>query len=306
MPVPHQSPRARRLAALAFAAVVALVAGLPGRAPVGAQSAEPLPDARVVAAEVRRRAMTDREMQSHYTFVERREEIEVSVFGKVKKGPVKTYEVYPSVEPGNNYKRLIAVNGRPLSSAELEKQDRKHRDDVMREMQKREHESPAERAKRQAREARERADREAMLDEVLQLFDIRVVGRDRIEGHPALIATMEPKPKYRPRTEAGEFMKKMRARVWVSETDYQIIRAEGEMIGDVTIGWGLAGRIYKGSRAVFERTRVNGEVWLPSRVTFIGSGRALVFRRFAVDTVTTFSDYRKFTVSTEEKTRAVQ
>ena len=73
------------------------------------------------------------------------------------------------------------------------------------------------------------------------------------------------------------------------------------MIDDVTIGWGIAGRIYKGSRAVFERTKVNGEVWLPSRATFAGSGRALIFRKFAVDSVTTFSDYKKFTVSTEEK-----
>lgn len=299
----HDAPRWRRLATLSLAALCAGLVAVPGRTAARAQSAEPLPDSRAVAAEVRKRAMTDRELQSQYTFIERREEIEVSKFGKVKKGPVKTYEVYPSVEPGNNYKRLIAVDGKPLSQAELEKQDRKHRDDVLREMRKRERETPAERAKRQAREARERAEREAMLDEVLQLFDIRVVGRERIDGHAALVATMEPRPRYRPRTEAGDFMKKIRARVWVSEADYQIIRAEGEMIGDITIGWGIAGRIYKGSRAVFERTRVNDEVWLPSRVTFIGSGRALLFRKFAVDSVTTFSDYRKFTVRTEEETR---
>jgi hypothetical protein len=94
--------------------------------------------------------------------------------------------------------------------------------------------------------------------------------------------------------------------VWVSETDYTIIRAEGEMIEDFTIGWGFAGRLYKGARAVFERTKVNGEVWLPSRQTFSGAGRALLFRRFSVDTVTTFSDYKKFTVRTEETTAPVQ
>ena len=152
--------------------------------------------------------MTDRELQSHYTFIERREEIEVSRLGKVSKGPTKTYEVYPSPEPGNTYKRLVAVNGTPLPAAELARQDAKHRDDVMREMQKRERESASDRARRQAREAKERAEREAMLDEVLQLFDIRIVGREQIGGHPALVATMVPRPKYRPRTEAGDFMKK--------------------------------------------------------------------------------------------------
>jgi hypothetical protein len=304
MPASPKLPSRRSISTFLLLAIVLTSPVEP--APLGAQQAEPLPDGRVVAAEVRKRAMTDRELQSQYTFIENREEIEVSKLGRVRKGPTKTYEVYPSREPGNTYKRLIAINGKPLPPAELEKQDRKHREDILREMEKRQREKPAERAKREAREAKERADREAMLDEVLVLYDIKMVGRDTVGGHRALVATMEPKPRYKPRTEAGEFMKKLRAKVWVSETDYTIIRAEGEMIGDITIGWGFAGRIYKGSRAVFERTKVNGEVWLPSRQTFTATGRALLFRKFAVDTVTTFSDYKKFTVRTEERTAPIQ
>ena len=55
--------------------------------------------------------------------MERREEITMSKLGKVKDGPVKVYEVYPSEEPGNTWKRLISVDGKPLSAAELEKND---------------------------------------------------------------------------------------------------------------------------------------------------------------------------------------
>jgi hypothetical protein len=249
---------------------------------------------------VRKRLMSDRELQSQYTFIERREEIEVSKLGKVSKGPVKTYEVYPSTEPGNTYKRLIAVNGMPVSPAELEKQDRIHREDVLREMAKRQRESPADRAKRERREAKERADREAVLDEIFQAYDIRLAGRDVVDGHPALVAMLEPKPRYRPRTDEGELMTKVRARVWISEHDYQVIKGEGEAIDDVTYGWGIVGRLYKGSRAVFERRKVNGEVWLPSRATFTGTGRALLFRRFTIESVTTYSDYKKFSVTTQE------
>ena len=227
----------------------------------------------------------------------------MSKLGKVKEGPVKVYEVYPSVEPGNTYKRLIAVNGKPVSATELERQDRKHRDDVLREQQRRERESPSDKAKRAAREAKERAEREAMYDEVLQAYNMKLIGREQIDGHRALVATLDPKQGYRARTEAGEFMKKVRGKLWVSESDYQIIRAEGEMIDDMTYGWGVIGRLYKGSRAIFERRRVNGEVWLPSRAEFTGNGRAALFRKFALNTVTTYSDYRKFTVKTEESTK---
>ena len=98
-------------------------------------------------------------------------------------------------------------------------------------------------------------------------------------------------------------MKKIRGTLWISETDYQVIRAEGEMVEDMTYGWGVIGRLYKGSHALFERRRVNGEVWLPARTVFTGNGRAALFRKFAVNSITTFSDYRKFSVTTEEKTR---
>ena len=156
-------------------AVVASI--LATSAVLSAQDA-PLPDVKAFGAEVRRRVLTDRELQSQYTFIEKREEIEVSKLGKVSTGPVKTYEVYPSVLPGNTYKRLIAVNGVPLPQAELERQDRVHRADVMREQAKRQHESPQDRERRERKEAQELADWNRTLDEVFKVYDIRLVGRE--------------------------------------------------------------------------------------------------------------------------------
>lgn len=285
--------RAARILGLCWIALAPLAANAGAQAP-------PLPDTRAFAAEVRKRLLGDRELQSQYTFLERREEISVSKLGKVGKGPVKVYEVYPSVEPGNTYKRLISVDGAPLAAAELEKSDRRHRDDVLRDLKKREQESPGARAKRARREAAERAENQAVLDEIFALYDIRLVGRDTIAGHPTVVATLDPKRGYRPRIDAGRFMTKVRARAWVSESEYQVVKVEIEMIDDVTFGWGIAGRLHKGSHGVFERRKVNGEVWLPARATFIGTGRALLFRRFSIDAVTTYSDYRKFDVKTDE------
>jgi hypothetical protein len=266
--------------------------------PVSAQD-RPLPDPKTLGAEVRTRMLTDRELQSQYTFIERREEISISKLGKVTAGPVKTYEVYPSVERGNTYKRLIAIDGVPLPPEELARRDRVHREDLLREAAKREREPPQERQRRLQKEAKEQAEWNRTLDEVFELYDIRLVGRDTIEGAVCVVATLEPKPGYQPRTDAGKLMKKLRARAWVSEADYQIVKVVAEAIDDVTYGWGLLGRLHEGTVATFERTKVNGEVWLPRRVEIKGTGRAL-FRRFMLNSVTTYSDYRKFNVSTGE------
>jgi hypothetical protein len=260
----------------------------------------PLPDPKSFGAEVRKRMLTDRELQSQYTFIERREEISISKLGKVSAGPLKTYEVYPSVERGNTYKRLIAVNGVPLPPEDLARQDDKHRDDLLREAAKRERETPQQRERRLRKDAKQQAEWDRTLDEVFALYDIRLVGRETIDGVVTVVATLDPKPGYRPRTEAGALMKKLRARAWISEADYQIVKVVAEVTNDVTFGWGVLGRLHKGTVATFERTKVNREVWLPARVEIRGTGRAL-FRRFTLNSLTTYSDYRKFTVTTEEK-----
>jgi hypothetical protein len=81
------------------------------------------------------------------------------------------------------------------------------------------------------------------------------------------------------------------------------VRAEAEALEDLTVGWGLIGRIHKGTFGRFDRTKINGEVWLPRRAEIKAAGRSLVFRSFQLDAVTEWSDYKKFVVRTEETMR---
>jgi hypothetical protein len=94
-------------------------------------------------------------------------------------------------------------------------------------------------------------------------------------------------------------MKKVRATAWIHETEYQIVRAELEAIDNIGVGLGVLGKVYKGTTAQYLRTKVNGEVWLPVRARVTARGRAFV-RKFDLDTVTEWSEYKKFVVRTEE------
>jgi hypothetical protein len=57
--------------------------------------------------------------------------------------------------------------------------------------------------------------------------------------------------------------------------------------------------VHKGSRAMFERRKVNGEEWLPASASYTASARLFLVRRMRVGGVSEFADYRKFTVATE-------
>ncbi len=259
---------------------------------------EPLPELSAFVANVRARLRSDRALQAQYTFLERREEIKVSKLGKVKDGPVKVYEVYPSLEPGNTYKRLVSVDGTPLSAAELEKNDKIHQQHILERM----NESPDKKAKRQREEAKERAEEQRAIDELFALYEITLVRRDIVDGHPTILANLEPRRDYKPRTEDGKLMKKIRARAWIHETEYQLVRVEVEALENIGYGMGIIGKIYKGTEGEFVRTKVNGEVWLPAKARLTAKGRAL-FRKFAIDSVTEWWDYKKFGVKTSEEVR---
>jgi hypothetical protein len=273
-----------------------ILIGITARAAAQTAEVQPLPDAAAFAAEVKARLRTDRALQAQYTFLERREEIEVSKLGKVKEGSVKEYEVYPSVVPGNTYKRLIRIDGRPIDPAQLAKNDEKHRRDVLAQV----NESEDTRRKRERENAKQRAEERQVIDEIFSLYDIRVVGRETLNGYPTIVATLEPRPKYAPKTDDARVMKKFLVRAWVHETDHQVVKIDAEAIDDLTFGWGIIGRLHKGARAVFERRKINDEVWLPARVRLTGTGRAALFRKFAIDSVTEWFDYRKFSVRTDE------
>ena len=273
-------------------AVLAL-ASLALTLPRGQSSAAGLPaDAAAVMKKVREAARLDYEILKEFTYLERRRDLRISKLGKVTVGPMRTFEVYPSAVPGRTYKRLIAVDGQPLGTEELARRDAERQRSLREADERRRSETGRQRAARLAKEAAERRERDAVLDDTLAVFEVTFTRRELVDGQPLLIGTATPRPHARVTTREGRWLKQFAGDVWISEADFQIARLDMRAIDDVSIGWGIVGRVQKGSRFVFARRHVQG-AWLPSEVTFEATGRTLLFRRFQIHTTTTFSDYRR-------------
>ena len=261
-------------------------------APRWQSSAIGLPDPDAFMKKVRDAARLDYEIQQEFTYLERRRDIRLSLLGKVTVGPVRTFEVYPSAIPGKTYKRLIAVDGVPLDAAELAKRDRERENSLREEEERRRAETPSERAERLEKARKEREERDAVLDDALAVFEIAFAGREIIDGERVLIGKATPRADARVSTREGKWLKHFAGDVWIAEADHQIVRLDMRALDDVSIGWGIVGRVHEASRFVFARRKVDG-AWLPSEVTFQATGRTLLFRKFRIDTTTTFSNYRR-------------
>jgi hypothetical protein len=275
--------------AIALLAALACVSGLASYA----QSTAPLPDRDAFLAEARKRLASNDLLQSRYAYRQRVTDVRMNPFGDIGTGPVEVYDVYPVAGNDLTYKRLVERGGRPLSAAELAAQDREfmaHYEQWRRDL------SREGKSERDARLRREQVDRQrdrAKAEEAIKLFDFSLVGRDQLNGEPVIVVAFEPKADARPRSREGRIASSFAGQAWVHEHDYEVMRVEAEAMSDTTFGFGIIGRLHKGTKAVFIRRKF-GDVWLPVETRVTGSGRAVLFRKVAIDYLRQYSNYRLF------------
>jgi hypothetical protein len=255
---------------------------------------QPLPDLSPgeFARRVREAIQQDAQIQQDFTYLERRREVKISKLGKVTLGPPRTFEVIPAPTPGQTYKRLIAENGVPLPAEELARRDAEHQKDIAEARDRQRRESASQRSERLERAASEQREREQILNDAFRVYEARIEGRTTVDEQPVLITRLTPRRDADVSTREGRWMKQFEGQMWVAEADYQIVKIDMRATSDVTIGWGVVGRIHKGSRVLYVRRRFEN-AWLPAETTYEASGRTLIFRPFRFNVSTTYSDYKR-------------
>jgi hypothetical protein len=281
------TPPRSRILSLVFALGGLLALAAPARC--GDESAAaPLPEARAFLAEVRARLHTDDFLLDQYTFTEKQTQRRLDGKGKVTKVTTASYEVYPSAEPGHTYRRLVERDGKALPMDDLAREDVKQQEKEARAAAR----SPEVQAERRRKEAQ-------AVEELFRLYDIRIVGRETLEGRGAILVTFSPRPGVETATKPGKILKKFSGRAWIDEADRQLVRVEAELTDDLSFGFGILAKLKKGARAEMQRRKVNDEIWLPSEAHFVGNARLFLVKGLHVDALSQYSDYQKFTVATE-------
>jgi hypothetical protein len=256
----------------------------------------PLPDFDTFAAGVRKHLATDEERQSGYVFTERRVEQKIDATGRVTDESVKVYEVYPGLPGEDRYRRLVEEDGRATPADRLAKSDSERRKQA--EEYARKQSDASERQKALREQDKTRQETAAAVDDVFRIYDVKMLRREAIDGHQTILATLTPKKDATPQTDSGKIMRHFKARAWVSEADYELVRAEVEAIDDLSFGFGLLARVHKGTMASYQRRKVNNEAWLPAQVTWTASARVLLLRSLRLRGISEFSNYRRYNVDT--------
>ena len=251
------------------------------------EPARPLPDTATFIEEVRQNLRSDRLLLEQYTFTENRVEQRLNGKGAVKKTKTETFEVYPSLEPGRMYRRRVARDGVPVPEKEIAEQDRKYQDEV----------EKAER--RRAANDEDRREEERVVAEIPMIYDVELVGRETMDERSVILVRFAPRPGYKAVTKGGTILQKVAGRAWIDEEDRQLVRVEANLLDSLGVGPAGVVRLQKGATSYFHRRKINAEIWLPSDARFTGSARVLLFFGGSIDATFEYSDYKKFSVSTE-------
>jgi hypothetical protein len=232
-----------------------------------------------------------------YTWIARQTDRSLDSSGNVKSE--KTDEWETVILYGEPHHRMLERDGKPLSAADQQKEQRK----LDKAVAKLERESLEQRARRAAEYEKEREKDREFLRDVPDLFDFKLLGDEKIDGHDVWVISATPKPSAHPKHSDAKPLLKVQAKMWIDKAEYQWVRLEAETTATISFGLFIA-RLSPGAKLVFEQTRVNDEVWLPKREIISGAGRLGLVKKVAAEQEVTWNNYRKFRV--DSKVVAVQ
>jgi len=240
---------------LALVLVITAVGSVAGQAP--------LPDAETFLATARHNLTRSSQEQDRYAYKERRTNLHLNPFGKMGSGGTSVFEVTPGGEANVTYRRLLEKDGMPVEDSEPER---------------------VERRRHQGR---------SRVDDTVDALKFTLERRETHHGRDHIVVTFEPRPESNPQTREGKIAKALKGRIWIDEAMHEVVRVEATAIDDISYGLGMVARLHKGATMVVTRERVDDNIWLPTSIKFVGSGRALLFRKLNIDHAIEWFDYRE-------------
>lgn len=179
--------------------------------------------------------------------------------------------------------RLISINDRPLTPEEQRKEDQR----VNRLL------DPSEmNAKR--KEQKEDEDRtRKMVGALPDAFNFQYAGTEEKNGHTLVHLQFMPNPRFDPPTRETRVFEGMQGEMTIDATVRRIVKIDGTMMKDISIGWGIIGHLDKGGRFIVEQAPVADGQWEIKMMQLSFTGKALIFKSIKIDTVETTADMKK-------------
>jgi hypothetical protein len=162
-------------------------------------------------------------------------------------------------------KRVISRNDQPLNDADAQVEDQRVRNFIH---------DPALLAKQKKDGVQDGKNAEALLRMLPEAFTWKVQSEDAQK----ITLYFEPDPNFSPPDMQGRVLGRMAGELVVDKGQNRIVTISGKLTEDVTIGWGLLGRLHEGGTFRVERREVKPGLWQITETHVHIVGKALFFK----------------------------
>ncbi len=89
-----------------------------------------------------------------------------------------------------------------------------------------------------------------------------------------------PDPEFSPKDRETQMYRGMEGSVWIEPAQERIARIEGELVKDVSFGWGIVGHLYKGGIYEIAQTQLSPGQWRITTLDIDLKGKMFLFNAF--------------------------
>ena len=89
-----------------------------------------------------------------------------------------------------------------------------------------------------------------------------------------------PDPEFSPKDRETQMYRGMEGSVWIEPVQERIVRIEGELVKDVSFGWGIVGHLYKGGIYEIAQTELSQGKWRITKLDIDLKGKMFLFNSF--------------------------
>ncbi len=182
---------------------------------------------------------------------------------------------------GESFPRLINKDGKPLSDKDKEKAAKAEEKFRNRVLEERKHPN-------------KKDDEDALVidEKLIDRFRFQVIREEEVNGHPAYLLTMLPKPDQPPARNIEEkVVSKLQGKIWIDVEDSELVKADLDLTEPVSIG-GFFGSVKEVHLDAIQ-DRIAPSVWVPRIVHIQLNARALV-KGIRLRQQSEFSDYHPY------------
>jgi hypothetical protein len=208
----------------------------------------------------------------------------------------KTYQV--TMIEGTPYQRLIAVNGKPLSPAQNEQEQKKQEQAVA----QRRSESSQQRQERIAKYEKDRKRDHAMMEQLTRAFDFKLIGQGRMRGFTVYVLKATPKPGYQPPNMETQVLPGMQGELWIDTKTYQWVKVTARVIHPVSIE-GFLAQVEPGTQFELEKSPVGDDVWQVSHFAMKSQAKILYLFNHDSSEDDTYFDYQRAASPSQDATQ---